>query len=223
MADTIILVVKDQTRKASYLSLLENFDVHWKVVGSLKDAINAAAEEPHNGVLIDLPLMVRAHQAIRVGIDDVINGLPSGTLNIHAPSGEIRLLQRGDRALQCSSIEHFISMCAGVSPKLIFSRKRVHHHYNALLASTPDLREPDRTVCIDISTGGCFLFCVREDVAIDSTVWIKLIGFNDAAPIEAVVRWVREWGTTQTIPGIGVEFQNISDELRKQIGEMTRY
>lgn len=227
MADKIMLVVKDQARKESYLKLLGGFPVCWSIVGSLKDAINLASESPHSGILIDLPLMVRAPQAIKVGIDDLLDGLPSGTLNIHAANGELRLLTRGDRSLQCASIEEFIVVCAEFSPKLIFSRHRVRLHYNALFATTPDLCDPERTVCMDISTGGCFLICLRPpdngDIAVQSTIWVKLIGLNNDNPIEALVRWVREWGTSHNIPGMGVEFQNVSDELRAQIAVITRY
>jgi len=227
MADKIILVVKDEIRKDRYQAILDTFEVSLNVVASLKEAINLASEEPHNGLLIDLPLLVRAPQVIKFSINDLLNGLPSGTLNIHAPSGEIRLLQRGDRTLNCSSVEQFVEICAKFHPKIIFSKKRVQLHYNVLLATTPDFRDPDRSVCMDISTGGCFLIFLRPphrvDIAVGSTVWIKMIGLNNGDPIEAVVRWMREWGTTHNIPGIGVEFQNLSDDFRKQIGSMARY
>ena len=222
MDERILLVAKDQVRANNYLSIMDKYDVNVNLVGSLKDAINLASNEQHNGILIDLPLMVRASQVIKGCIDDLFNGLPGGALNIHSPSGEVRLLQRGDKSCNCSSIDQFVEICSKFDPKIIFSKNRVQLNYNALLAMTPDLNNPDRTACINISTGGCFLFCVREDIVKDSTVWIRLVGLNGDNPIEAVVKWIREWGATHNIPGIGVEFKNISHDLKKQINDIAK-
>jgi len=215
MDNKILLVVKDEIRKSAYLGLLDKYDVCWNVVGSLKEAINHASEDPHNGILIDMPLLIRTSAAVKIAVDDLLGALPGATLNFNALSGELRILPRGEKSSDCSSIEQFIAICAKFHPRILFSKKRVPIHYNALLAITPDLENSDRTVCIDISIGGCFLFCVKEDISINSPVWIKLVGLNYENPIEGIVKWICKWGTTNKIPGIGVEFHHLSDELRK--------
>jgi hypothetical protein len=80
-----------------------------------------------------------------------------------------------------------------------------------MLDTTPEFNTPYKTVCIDISAGGCFLFCVMDDIVAGSTIWIQMPGSDHESPRKtvqkAVVYWVREWGTTQNIPGIGVHFE----------------
>jgi Tfp pilus assembly protein PilZ len=47
---------------------------------------------------------------------------------------------------------------------------------------------------------------VREDIAEGDTVWIKMPESIQSVPLEAIVSWVRQWGTSHLIPGIGVKF-----------------
>lgn len=222
MAANILLVVKDLERKERYLRKMDELDAAFSVVSSLQEALLLATEEPHCGVLIDMLLMVRVPASIKGSVEGLLNSLPSATLNIHVPSGDIRILPREATVSECSSVGQFVKICAGFSPKTIFPRKRESLHFNALFDRDPDFKAADRTACMDISGAGCFLFSVRDDHAIGNTIWIKLVGANDDYPIKGVISWIREWGTTQHIPGIGVTFEAVSDELKKKIYEMNR-
>ena len=220
MAADILIVVKDPERKARYLVKMDEHHTACCVVSSLQEAITRASEEPCCGVLVDMLLMVKIPASIKTSFEGLLNGLPSATLNIHASSGDIRILPRGAKGLGCSSIDQFVGVCAEFHPKIIFPRKRESLHFNALLDISPDFKTPDRTVCIDISTGGCFMFSVREDLAVGSSVWVKLAEMENDAPIKGVVSWIREWGTTQHIPGIGINFVHVSDEIKIKINEL---
>lgn len=222
MAANILLVVKDQERKAQFLKKMDESGAFCTVVNSLNEAITRASDEPHCGILIDMLLMVRVPAAMKMRVEGLLNGLPSATLNIHASSGQIRILPRGTTGRECSTIEGFVAVSAGFPPKAIYPRKRESLHFNVLLDTAPDFKSADRTVCIDISAGGCFIFSIREDFAVGDTVWLKQAGSGDSFPIQCIVSWIREWGTTQQIPGIGVGFVAISDEIRSMIREMNK-
>jgi len=219
-ADTnILLVVKDQQRKTRYIRVMDELGAVCCVVSSLQEAICHASEEPHCGVVVDMPLMIRVSDSIKTGLDELLSGLPSASVNIHATSG-IRILPRGALASACSSIDQFAKLCAGFRPKIIFSRIRKQIHLNVLLDLDPEFAGPEKTACIDISIGGSFLFCVRKDITVDGSVWLKLPESVCDYPIKGVVCWVRKWGISRNIPGIGLRFENISDELKKTIGDM---
>jgi hypothetical protein len=204
---TIILVVKNPERRAQYIDKLAEYGLSCCGADSLQEAVKHAAEEPHCGILIDIQQMLRISPSQKTEAEDMLNGLPSATMNIHAGSGAIRILPRGALVSGCSSLDQFVSVCVSFIPKLIFIRKREPVHFNVLLDRTSAFDRPDKTVCIDISTGGCFLFCVWEDIMIGDTVWIKMPETERDAPIKAVVCWVRRWGTSPQIPGIGVSFE----------------
>jgi hypothetical protein len=204
----LLLVVKDQLRGKNYLDALNEHGAVCRIVSTLQEAITIASEKPHCGILVDMQLMLRIPTLKRVGVEDLLNGLPSATLNINVSRGEIRILPRGSMAFGCSSLHQFISICANFAPKIIFQRTREPIHYNVLLDVNPEFSSPCRTVCIDISSGGCFVFCCNGSFVSGDSVWIKMPDIVCDVPIKATVCWVREWGATQKIPGIGVCFDN---------------
>jgi hypothetical protein len=203
----IILVAKNLERRTHYLNELAKYSLSCCVEDSLHEAVNHAAVEPHCGVLIDIHQMLRFSSSQKTEAEDILNGLPSATANIHAASGTIRIFPRGSLVSACSSLEQFIDVCVSFVPKIIFVRKREPVHFNVLLDIDASFSGAEKTACIDISAGGCFLFCVREDIVIGDTVWIKMPETVRDAPLKAVVCWVRNWGTSQNIPGIGVRFE----------------
>jgi hypothetical protein len=217
MENRILLVVRDEKRKSVYKKFFDEFNISWNEAESLHDAINLAAKDPHNGILIDMPLMIKTSPAIKTGIDDLLGSLPCATLNFSTASHGLRMFPRGDHAGGCSSIAQFVAVCAKYSPRIVFSKKRVPIHYNVLLNTNPGHEKSERTVCIDVSLGGCFLFSVREDIAINSTVFFNITGLDHEKPIEGVVRWVSTWGSSNKIPGIGIEFKKIPECLYEEI------
>ena len=205
----LLLAVTDEVRKAHYLKVLHEHGVACCVVQSLKDAVTHAAQEPHCGILFDMKLMIKIHASKKSLFEDLLNGLPSASLNIGASSGDIRILPRGTMASACTSLDQFINVCAQFIHKNIISKSRETFHYNVLLALDCEFSEPCRTVCIDSSDEGCFLFYGNEDIAIGDTVWLRFPDTFSNTTVKAVVCWVRVWGTTQHIPGFGVFFENL--------------
>lgn len=204
---TILLAVKDPIRKKFYHDIISGHGLDCCIVGSLQEAITHASLEPHTGILIDMQLMIKVSKSIIDGVEDLQSGLPSATLNIHKSSESIRILSRSELSSGCSSLEQFIERCTQFNPKVISSRTRELIHYNVLLDRTPDFKDPhNKTVCIDISPGGCFVFCTWEDIVVGDSVWIKLPETVKPSPVKAIVCWIRKWGISQDMPGIGVKF-----------------
>jgi len=219
-AAKILLVVNDPARKAHCLEFLTDYIASIHIVDSLREAVVLASEEAHCGILVDVVLMVRAPTVIKAHLEDMLCGLPSAILNIDLKKGVIQLLPRSSYVLGCRSIGRFMAVCAGFRPQIIFPRTRKAVHFNVLLDFCPEMNNPDRTVCINISTGGCFLFNTRDDIGVESTIWIRLFGLDHDLPIEGVVVWKREWGTATAIPGIGVKFKDVPVELKTKLSRL---
>lgn len=200
----IILVVTDPIREKKYLTALNEHGFLCCVAGSLTEAVTHASVEPHCGIVVDMRLMIKKSASKNDAVNDLFNGLPSATVNIHEASGDIRLLSQGKMAWGCSSLDQFISICTLFTPKIILLKKRAPIHYNVLFDRNSDFSAPFRTVCIDISARGCFLFYGDNDIAPGDTVWIKGSDTVCNIPMKATVCWVREWGTSQCVPGFGV-------------------
>ena len=202
----IILAAKSSERGALFQAFLRGYDVECCVVDSLQEVITHASTEEHAGVLIDMPLLIRKHVSIMNELDDILNGLPSAILNIHAPSGAVHFLSRGGISSGCSSIDHFIKICLQFVPKTIIYRYRQAFHHNVILYRTPELHDGYRSACLDISLSGCYLFYTRDDLLEGEPVWITFPEHIHPSPLKGMVSWVRTWGTTENIPGIGVTF-----------------
>jgi Tfp pilus assembly protein PilZ len=96
-------------------------------------------------------------------------------------------------------------------------------HFNVLLSNDESMDEKklERTVMINISKGGCFLFSGR-DWSDTSKAWLIINELTDKTPIEGDIRWSVEWGKQMTIPGIGLSFKHIkSSQLEELVHKCT--
>jgi hypothetical protein len=181
------------------------------VVDTLQEAIQIASREPHSCVLVDMHLVLKTPASVKVKFEDITNGLPSAVFNINSSTGEIVLRLRGEAASQVTSLDQLVSLYGESKPRIIFPKKRETHSFNVLLDTDPEMKNPEKTVTINISSGGCFLFSVRDDISVGVNVWVRLIDTGLDSPIKGTVIWVRKWGGTQLIPGIGIKFADVLD------------
>lgn len=215
-----LLAVKDPARRRVYEQALATMKTNWKAFKSLKEASQQAYHTPCSALLIDMPLIVRASSAEKTASEDVMQGIPNALLNIFGVTKEIRLLPRGKCAIETHSLAQFIEHCDTLPPKLFFPRNRVNLNLNILLCDNADFDGAERTACMDLSLGGCFVFSARTDVSQGSAVWLRFVGLNDQTPVLGTVCWKREWGRSHKIPGMGICFETISDDLRVEMNDL---
>ncbi len=89
MAPKIILAVQDAKRKEAYLAALDA--VECSVIEKLGDILLLLRKHPYNGILIDLPLNIKASNMEKIQIYDSLHSMPSATLNYDAKKGLIKL------------------------------------------------------------------------------------------------------------------------------------
>jgi len=81
--------------------------------------------------------------------------------------------------------------------------------FNVVLLNRPEAVEGERTVTINVSEHGCFVFTVN-DWRLESPAWMVVSEFDDKTPVELKVRWRRPWGTEGRVPGIGATFESMT-------------
>ena len=113
--------------------------------------------------------------------------------------------------------EEHLRYCCEQPSKIVLVRNRIPLNLNALLSSTSNMEDAERTVSIDFSPGGCFLFCVNDEIALKSTLWISLLALSNQSPIASTVCWKRGWGMTNEIPGVGLRFDFLTRQQRTEI------
>ena len=217
MKPEILLVVIAEERQRMYQELLDFADVSGRIVTTLREMVTQAAQQPYCGILIDMPVIVRASNYDKKLAEDALRALPSARINISRSTGSILILPIGPGSGTPQSALEFIRNCCILPPKIVYVRNRISLHLNALLATTPEMTDAAQTVCIDFSEGGCFLFTPDATLPVQSTVWIRLIGLEDQSPILATICWKQEWGTADKVPGIGIRFDVLSNRQKLEI------
>jgi len=81
-----------------------------------------------------------------------------------------------------------------------------------------DDKRPERSITNDISPGGCFIFS-NQRWKEGHYIWIRMKDMGDATLIHAQIRTVVKWGEPRQIPGIGIQFKDLSPS---QTAELTK-
>jgi hypothetical protein len=218
----ILLAVSDEERRSIYETFLKKERVICQVVSSLRDVATQTARQPYHAIFLDIPLIVRASRYEKSLVEDVLRALPHARLNITGKTGEISILVSGETHESSQTPEEYLRFCCEQPVKTILPRSRIPLNLNAVLSHTSTVAAAERTVCLDISPGGCFLFCVNDEITLHSSVRISLVILNDPTPILSTVCWKREWGITNEIPGVGVRFDEMTAQQHAQLVALCR-
>ena len=222
MLPQILLAVEDEERRQVYEAFVEKEHAICHSVSSLRDVANQAARQPYNAIFLDMPLIVKASRYEKSLLEDALHALPNARLNITAKTPKIRMLVSWDAQESARTAEEHLRYCCEQPPRVVHIRNRAPLNLNAALSRSPDMADAERTACIDFSPGGCFLFCVNDEIPLQSTVWVRLTALNDPTPIASTVCWKREWGITNEIPGIGIRFDLMTPQQQAEILSIIR-
>jgi hypothetical protein len=224
MKPNIILAVKDEIRKESYLAAVGS-SVGITVLDRLGGIPELLRQSPCNGILMDINLKVKAPHMEKVRISDSLNTMPSATLNISAGEGEIKLLMTDTRHGIARTLEEFITLCAAFQPDVIYHEEQNALHLNALLSRSPEFgTDAERTFTMNVSGSGCFLFSAdKTGFAPQETVWIDFVGLARRDPIMGKVCWRCEFGATNSVPGIYVSFESILESQHAEIRHLLAF
>lgn len=217
MQSQILLAVIAEERRHIYQEFLEQEQVSCRIVPTLREMVTQAAKSPHCGILLDMPVIVKASHYDKNLAEDTLRALPSARINIAKKNNAILILPIGDSNGGTQTASEFIRNCCSQPPKIVFVRNRIPLHLNVLLARTPDMAYAVQTACIDFSEGGCFLFTTDTDLLIQTTVWIRVIGLDDQSPILGTICWKQVWGAADKIPGVGIRFDVLTNRQKSEI------
>jgi hypothetical protein len=167
-----------------------------------------------NGIVVDQKLISEASQVERKALE-LLEGLSFPILRIgqemiQGGAVESKIL-KGKWSQMLEQIRAFAPRGLRSNPrKICFVKIRY---------SGPDGQpeEQRRAVTYDLSRGGCFVVSMEDWGATEE---IELYIGNMSKPVPCRIAWKLPWGQSHwRMPGIGVEFLEISDELKREIGQ----
>lgn len=213
----IILAVKDPKRQAAYREAFEEY-ADCVVVDALRLIPGLTGKAAYHGILIDLPLNVRATYLEKLQISDSLAVIPNAILNLSPKSGAIKLLMAAGGDGSASTLTQFISLCTATVPRIVYPHNRVPLNLNALLSPAPAFGvDAEKAFTMNVSEGGCFLATPAGRFQPQETVWIDFVGVDNRATVKGRVCWRREWGAAHAAPGIGVCFEAIDVALHREL------
>jgi Tfp pilus assembly protein PilZ len=220
MDTRLVLACTEGVAREKYHEALKKLGVRLDTVSSLKELYHAMSRTPYNGVMIDIITKIKASQEEKNLVHAVLEEFPLIQLKWDDETGTIKSIFLG-QVIGSGELEDFINQeCRLFDARRIRSSVRKDIHFNVILSRDHHFPETgiERTIMINISEGGCFLYTVGEwERGQDACFTIHEL--EDQTPILGKVKWRIEWGRSMKIPGIGIEFQDIRESQRKEIAD----
>lgn len=219
----VVLIAASGESKKEYIKALNSFDVHVDVVDSIVEAYAKYGKVRYNGFLIDVATLLRSSATDKAEANLLIDNFPVLRLSFKAPDG-IRCIPTGKYSGYGNSLEEFLrDYCLKFVPRSLRGTKRGTKVLNVLL--NRNLNAPsgaiEKSVTINFSSEGAFFYSVARWKK-DDLLWAVFKELSDRTPIKAQVMRVVPWGKTDTTPGIGVKFLNVSEEQDDQLQDLVQ-
>lgn len=218
----LLLVVDDQDARIAYSRALMRLQVNLESVPSVTELHRILPQTTFSGILLDSAVLNKASSSEKALIHDFIQLFPSVRLRFDQETQQISVQYFGQTQDENATLQQFVeSQCKGFTPRVIRDCERVELNFNVLLSKKEDFAESEalKTITMNVSKEGCFVFTPHR-WQIGEFAWLKFMELLDPAPIGVEVRWVKEWGKTLGIPGIGVRFRDMTPEQAAQIKDM---
>ena len=215
----ILLVAEAGLARAAYLEILRDLDVEVDCIASPDEMTGVLVDAAYSGLLVDVPTMIRCECVDKNRITRIMNRFPVLRLMYNPKYGGIRGLSQGGTMRDNRDLTEFVLYeCVPFSPRSIRVAQRMDVTFNVLLLDdiTRSEVEAERTVTVDVSEHGCFVYTVR-DWPLHSPAWLVVNEFEDKTPIKLRVRWWRSWGESQRMPGVGTSFESMTTHQYVQL------
>jgi hypothetical protein len=217
----ILLVSRSASRSQCYREVLDKLGISCLVISEIKEVPTLTTGTPFSGILLDMPVLIKATANDKTAMEDILKALPSAYLNIAPASDAIRLLAADGTQGIAKTVEEFALLCKEFTPRIVRPKDRFPLHLNALLARETAPEQQEQTVTLNISSQGCFLFSVKPEFQVNQLVSIKFIGLTDTTLVQASICWLRRWGEKgHHLPGIGVKFEKTTENQAEEINKL---
>lgn len=215
----LLLIAEEGLPRSAYLEVLHGLDVEVDCIASPDEMTGALVDAPYSGLLIDVPTMIRCECSNKNRITRIMDRFPVLRVMYNPNYGGIRGLSHGGTMRDNRDLVDFVlHECLPFTPRSIRVARRHELIFNVMLfrRQSEDPEAGERTVTINVSEHGCFVYSVN-DWRLKASAWLVVNEFDDRTPIELKVRWQRRWGEMLQFPGIGATFESMTTHQYVQL------
>ncbi len=219
----MLLVVREGRARERFVAELRRLGTECDVAATTDELLTATRHGRYNGVLFDVPTIVRARDCDKRLLQGLAEVYPSARIKYDPQTDAIYALGAlgalaGPGSLDGLSV--FVAACRDFLPRSLRRGERIDAHLPAVLwRAPPDGSDAgERTATANVSYLGCFLFTVA-DWAMSDPAWVV---FPDVTPepVRARVAWHEPWGRRRALPGVGLAFLEMPDAFYKELGRI---
>ncbi len=211
----ILLISSNAQERETYESSMSALGVKVTAVPSLKALNEEVKNLFFDGVAMDMATKIMALKNDREFIYTTLRKFPVAHLSLEKGTGKIRLFYPGQPP--GATLKDFIDReCGTFTPRRLAHHIRKVLHFNVLLSRDPEMADCEKTISVDVSEGGCFIFSAQEWSTGDM-VWLKILELSDQDPIGARVRRCLKWGEAMQVPGVGLQFEKMNASQRREL------
>ncbi|OGT96441.1 MAG: hypothetical protein A2X80_13270 [Geobacteraceae bacterium GWB2_52_12] len=215
----ILLICREGRSREEYQEQLSAPGVSLVCVQAPMSFYRHKVYRPLNGIMVDMPTYMRCSEEEKRLLTEMVGLFPALRLKCHEVSGEIRMLPFGKVYPVTATAADFIqSHCSSFEQRKVRTCERVQHNLSAILSTSlpVESRAGVRSVTANISRRGCFLVNFQPWL-IGEFGWLVFPDLKDTTPIQIRVCTSIQWGESRSLPGIGVEFVELTDSQRDEI------
>jgi len=220
MSIRVLLVCREGTSLQKYLDACKGQDARIDVASSFDDFYKAIVKTSYNGILIDMPTKIITLRNDKERVEVILELYPVARLTFNEKSGQLCVFY-SNQITEGGTLDDFLTQhCRSFTERTIRSDRRRDIIFNVILSKTKNVSDEnsERTVTMNISRGGCFIFSTGG-WEVNNDAWFIIKELTDQTPIRGQVRWKVDWGNEMSIPGIGVQFKEINDCQLKEFCE----
>lgn len=219
----MLLVAREGRAKERFVAALETLGAACDVAATSKELLAAMRHCQYNGVLFDVPTIVRCKDFDRKLLQSVSEVYPSVRLKHDPASDAIFALGAAAGPGARDGLSVFVAACRDFLPRGLRRGERVDINLPALLWRAPAgnvaTKVPgERTCTTNISFLGCFLFTATQ-WSVGDKGFVAFPGVT-RKPVRARVAWYEPWGQRRAVPGVGLAFLEMPGDLRCELARL---
>lgn len=216
----VLLFVQEGIAKQKYLDALSACGIQVFVTSSFFALSEEICSHTFHGLFLDIPTKMKAIKENKAYVYRLVERFPVSHLQMDAGSREIRCFHF-NRKYGHTLLDFINTQCRAFIPQKIWVDARTEIHLPVLVYKHRDDKRPERSITIDLSLGGCFIFSSRRWKE-GQHIWVRFKDVSDALPIHACINTVVQWGKPRQIPGIGVQFKELSSLQATELAKFFR-
>lgn len=205
----------DSEAGQAYADALRDINVDYDIASTFSEMSDLAVENSYSGLLVDILTLVRSSKEEKVIAYECFNLYPVLRVKWENKKKKINLspLEQEFSPDTTSALKFFVeSRCMPFRARPLRRHSRKNYNLNVLLSQDGHFvaKDTTKTFTLNISRGGVFVHST-DGFKEGQRVWLLFAEFSDLAPIVTSVRWSLEWGQTRAIPGVGLQFEELTE------------